>query len=557
MRAHNVQLRATHRVHALMRLLLSLAAAALVLVTSTPIAHAAPDEPSAGESPPGGAIVAATRQNAFTIPFRIEAAQDPAQQPVEVQLHVSTNEGRSWEPAGRVKPEKNSFVFRAPHDGEYWYSIRTLDKQGVARPEGPLSPQLKVSVDTVAPRLDLTAFRGEGGEIVAHWQAVDPHLKPDSFKLDYQATSSGPWEPVAVDAAPQAMRHTLSGEATWWTKSTETIVVRAEITDLAGNPVVSQAVVKPGDIGPANDLARGEAAQRPRSTTDTAPSTRWPADRSTSGPLTRSTNPDARAGDSSNRDPQGGDLSSRDPNWRRSTAGPRERMSAQSVSQPHRAGRGNLDFSLLPVGERPRLVNSRSFELEYEIESVGPSGVAKVELWGTRDGGRTWSVFGVDTDNRSPQPVTVDAEGVYGFRVIVQSGSGLGGRPPAAGDAPDIWIAVDLTRPACRITAADINDETGELVIRWEASDEAPDARPIALLCGAGPQGPWTPIASGLENTGTYRWRLDGRAPERVYLRLEVRDEAGNVGIFETAEPVSLDRHRPEGRIRGVRPLGQ
>ena len=82
------------------------------------------------------------------------------------------------------------------------------------------------------------------------------------------------------------------------------------------------------------------------------------------------------------------------------------------------------------------------------------------------------------------------------------------------------------------------------------------DARPIALSFGPGAGGPWTPIAAGLENTGSYRWRLDNRVPDRIYLRLEVRDEAGNVGTFETAEPVSLDRHRPEGRIRGVRPCG-
>ena len=45
--------------------------------------------------------------------------------------------------------------------------------------------------------------------------------------------------------------------------------------------------------------------------------------------------------------------------------------------------------------------------------------------------------------------------------------------------------------------------------------------------------------------------------PERIYLRLEIRDEAGNLGAYETSDPVSLDRHRPEGHIRGVRPVGQ
>ena len=36
-----------------------------------------------------------------------------------------------------------------------------------------------------------------------------------------------------------------------------------------------------------------------------------------------------------------------------------------------------------------------------------------------------------------------------------------------------------------------------------------------------------------------YRWRLDERMPPRIYVRLEARDEAGNVGVFEAPEPVT------------------
>ena len=201
------------------------------------------------------------------------------------------------------------------------------------------------------------------------------------------------------------------------------------------------------------------------------------------------------------------------------------------------------------------MVGARQFELEYEIESIGPSGVGRIELWGTRDGGRTWSDYAVDADNRSPMPVTVGGEGIYGFRILVHGGTGFGGRPPAEGDSPDIWIGVDTTKPTCRITGADVSADATELIVRWEAADDVLDERPVSLLFSTGSSGPWTPIAAGLENSGSYRWRLDGRVPGRILLRLEVRDEAGNVGVFDTAEPVAVDRHRPEGRIRGVRPI--
>ena len=495
-------------------------------------------------------LATSTRQNSFTIPFRIEPAQTPDQQPVEVQLHCSTNGGSTWELAGRAKPEKGAFYFRSPRDGEYWYSIRTVDKQGTTRPEGQLQPQLKVTVDTVAPRLDLSAARGAAGEIVARWQAVDPHLKLASFKLEYQANSSDPWDRVAVDSPPPAMQHTLSGEATWWPRTAGgTILVRAEIVDEAGNPAVSQAVVKPTSAAAPGEVARSLAPEAQASNIRPGDTTRWTADRSTSDPLPRSAAIDTPSGD----------FQSRDSAWRTAPSRDASGANGQGFAQPaNQAARGGasgspLDFGRLPAGQRPRMVGSRAFELEYEIASVGPSGVGKVELWGTRDAGRTWSVFGVDPDNRSPLPVSLDGEGIFGFRVVVQSGSGLGGRPPADGDMPDIWIGVDLTKPSGRITGATVAAEAGELLIAWEAADDVLDARPIAISFGLGAGGPWTPIAGGLENTGSYRWRLDNRVPDKIYLRLEVRDEAGNVGTFETAEPMSLDRHRPEGRIRGVR----
>ncbi len=524
----------------MMRLRPLTATVALLLATIGSTAAAAPEGQPAAERPAGGPIVTATRQNAFTIPFRIEPAQTPSQQPVDVQLHVSTNQGTTWQQAGQVKPEKGAFVFRAPHDGEYWYSIRTVDKQGTARPEGLLQPQLKVTVDTVAPRLELSASRGPAGELLAHWQAVDPNLKPESFKLDYQVGSTGTWERVAVESAPPAMRHTLTGDATWWPAAGGGVItVRAEVMDTAGNPAVSQALIKPSDTPPQGDVARGATSDSWRPNQTQTDPTRWPADRATSDPLAHAANPEQRGPDAS-----------------RATG---QRVPAQPIGQSYRAARSGsvLDFNLVPAGERARMVNSRSFELEYEIDSVGPSGIAKVELWGTRDGGRTWSSFGVDSDNRSPMPVNVDADGVYGFRVVVQSGSGFGGRQPAEGDTPDIWIGVDLTKPTGRIISALVAADGSELVISWEASDDVLDPRPITLSFGSSAQGPWTPIASGLENTGNYHWRLDSRVPDRIYLRLEVRDEAGNLGVFDAAEPVSLDRHRPEGRIRGVRPLGQ
>ena len=118
----------------------------------------------------------------------------------------------------------------------------SIDSGGVT-PEVSGPPELRVIVDTVPPRLELSAARGDSGEIKATWQAVDPLLNADSLKLEYQ-TAGGQWRPVAMDRPKSGGdRGTASGTLTWWpTDAPESNVsIRAEISDRAGNVAVSQA----------------------------------------------------------------------------------------------------------------------------------------------------------------------------------------------------------------------------------------------------------------------------------------------------------------------------
>jgi len=226
----------------------------------------------------------------------------------------------------------------------------------------------------------------------------------------------------------------------------------------------------------------------------------------------------------------------------------------QYPTPPEKAARPN-EYAT-PAGQRPQMVNSRLFDLEYHVDAVGPPRVGHVELWGTRDGGRTWTSFGLDNDNQSPMLVTVNEEGLYGLRVAVRDAAGSGSGKPQSGDLPDVWVGVDLTRPTARILSAErgTGDQAGQFIIRWEADDQMLAARPVSLYYSDTPGGPWSTIASGLENTGCYVWPVDVRLPELIYLRLDVRDEAGNVGSFEVPDGVALDPLHPAVRIQNVRP---
>ncbi len=241
------------------------------------------------------------------------------------------------------------------------------------------------------------------------------------------------------------------------------------------------------------------------------------------------------------------------------SAGANPKIGSKYSSDVASALLNNPFLAYLPPNEKPQMVNSRSFELDYDLQSVGPSGVSKVELFGTRDGGRTWRSYGIDSDNRSPMSVRVEEEGMYGFRIVVTSGAGLGDPPPKSGDKPSVWIGIDLTRPAAKITSAEFGSGENEdkLVIGWEVSDKMLAEKPVTLSYSAQPGGQFTPFASNLENTGRYIWSLDSSIPPLVYLRLEVVDEAGNHAIYDSPQAVPLDRSRPTGRILDVRATGQ
>lgn len=512
----------------------------------------------------------ATRQTAFLIPFRIDRNDPRSANLQAVACYVSKDRGASWLPQGRVSPRQQSFYFRAEGDGEYWFSLCTVDRSGKEYPEGPKRPGLRVVVDTTPPRLQLEARRGNAGQIEVRWQLTDLNLKADSLTIQYRTSPTESWQPVAIDKQEvHASGFLATGGVAWVVPpGTERVEIRAEAADYAGNSAVSQAQVNSDRVATApprpvpNDnpyagapYAGAGPALNPASSSPSSWSAARPA-----GPLLQapaiggapSANPNTSQASPGRpalfQSPNGTIAIQINPPIGNQYGGPNDRDSR---------GAGNMPLDGLPPGARIRMVNAARFELEYDLESVGPSGVGRVELWGTRDGGRTWTSYGVDEDKRSPILVSVKDEGIYGFHVAVRSGAGLGGEPPKSGDLPDVWIGVDLTKPWGRIVSAEQQggDKAGQLLIRWEAGDWRLAARPITLSYAESRDGPWNTIAASLENSGQHLWAFDRRVPERIYLRLEVRDEAGNVGIFEPAQPIILDQRRPQIRIRDIRPV--
>jgi hypothetical protein len=204
------------------------------------------------------------------------------------------------------------------------------------------------------------------------------------------------------------------------------------------------------------------------------------------------------------------------------------------------------------------LVNSKHIRLRYAVDRVVTAGSSPIEVWGTRDM-RSWKRYPVAADSgvrtaegRSDTGacclVEVEGEGVYGFTLCRTQG---GSRAPQTGDTPQMWVAVDTTRPTVRLISHEVQDQDGgrKVVIRWTAQDANLGERPIALSYAAQPNGPWKVIAVRLANSGRYEWALPPQVAGFVHLRVQATDLMGNVGSADAAHPIFVhEREAGEGR---------
>ncbi len=121
-----------------------------------PVAPAA--QPGSGKAP-----LVPSKQRAFRIPFNIDPADRPRYK--QVQLWASSDGGGKWEKVDTTTPDRPSFTFRAPRDGEFWFAVRTVDTKGRLFPadDVDVEPNMKVLVDTVPPQVRLEANSLGGG----------------------------------------------------------------------------------------------------------------------------------------------------------------------------------------------------------------------------------------------------------------------------------------------------------------------------------------------------------------------------------------------------------
>ncbi|RUL88593.1 hypothetical protein [Tautonia sociabilis] len=531
--------------------------AVLLALAIAPPARAAP-RPMPTPAPQGNPPpLTYSDSPSFRIPFNLSDPDRMLQLIAEVHLYVSADRGLSWQYAGNTPPSQMAFPYRADHDGEYWFAVRTRDHQDRLYPPDmdQVRPRLRVIVDTTPPSVVLRAMPRRGGVVGVHWSVQDENLDLSTFALEYQVQGAQANSWRRVPARPR-----LVGEERWEVGTGFPVMVRVTVADRAGNRGVAEVALPDG------------SAETPGATVG-------PAAGSAPPPIMQANRPSGRGTIGAGAAPEPDPFAGID----RGASAPGPELEPEPVPVPHGEATPSTMGAAPPPGPTAPpspapspspaappsdpapasssggvlIVGSPRFPLSYDVQDGSAESLAVVEMWVTRDDGRSWESLGTDPDRQSPFFVDLGGDGRYGLRIVVRSQNGLGDPRPTPGTPPQLEVVVDTTAPRVTVDSVALGTgaEAGSLVLSWRTEEPHPAEAPVILsIRPDSPDAIWQQVTPPQPDTGRLAWPLSPNVPSRFFVRLDVFDALGNQSTVETTEPIVLDIPRPRGRILGLDP---
>jgi hypothetical protein len=513
------------------------------------------------------------------LPIEIENAQRAKLQ--GLVLYMKDSPQGAWTKIDQGPAQQTEFIVQAPHQGEYWFRIVAIDVQGRSHPADlnkDLQDAVVVVVDLLPPSIDIR-FAGVTNEgTLVQCEVRDANPDPLQTHFFYQ-TQNQVWQPLdpvpgrnGLYCIPQqaVLTNLIKVTAFDLAHNTTTRTCNlGELAQAAGQgpapgrqlPVIPP-VMGPGSIAPPpNPGAMAQSPYAPPAPSQiqtpfvTPPAPPAPPTRQTGGSVTivqatapgEEVRPQHETNTARPRPPVGGVAE---------PAGTSTMHPAATSDPAPSTTAGTLSRQSTTPSQ---IVGNPTVFLNYEIENQGASGVGKIEIWATGDQCRTWTKMVDDPSHKNPAELRFPGEGLFGVKLVAANGRGYGAEPPQSGDPADCWIEVDMTKPRAEIVAvqAGTGPDAGILTVFWKAEDKNLASDGIDLLFSATSDGPWTTIAKGVHNDkgieGQYRWTPPSQAGAQSFLRLVVRDKAGNTAISQTVQPIPLDDlSRPRVHVLNV-----
>jgi hypothetical protein len=456
-----------------------------------------------------------TNRKAFKLPIQVDDRERSRLQ--KIQLYVKTHPAQPWALHDTIDPNQREFVYHTTQDGEYWFTLVTMDRAGRTSPPDVAAdpPGLIVVVDREPPEVEVQPVALGAGHPCLQCNVRDANPDHTRTKLEYQSRDRS-WQ--SLESMPDQLGSFRVPDPTILRGS-----VRATAADRAGNVVVREInLVSNSPTGAADADAVHPVMLEPLPSVVEIRAAAAP-------PETKQASAEVRA-----------------------IPLPPEPRSPQGLSEVRADKPANLPITTTAPARQ--FINTTQATLKYRVDKPGPSGIGKVDVWVTREDGE-WHHLCKDPGLHNSVTINLPGDGVYGIRVVVTNGNGHGGEPPVSGDPPDWKLEVDTTKPEAPVLTAraGTGGEAGSLIINWTASDKNLRPEPIDLAYSNRPDGPWISIIKGLKNEGSqYRWVLPKELGDDIYVRMEVTDQAGNSTVAQTRQPVFVDRTRLKAQVIGV-----
>jgi Flp pilus assembly protein TadD len=195
----------------------------------------------------------------------------------------------------------------------------------------------------------------------------------------------------------------------------------------------------------------------------------------------------------------------------------------------------------IACGSDTRYVAERDVVLTYATANDAP--VERVDVWLTRDGGKSWNRAPVEQCGRLSVCFHAPEDGWYGFYLVLHNSAGASADPPAAGAEPHSQVIVDTVAPALQVHRGiePVHVVPGQpLNLRLSLIDEHLGSRPVRVFYRAGCDAAWADGGpanlDGLELT----WPAPVELADSADLRIVATDLAGN-RAFEDVPNLPVD----------------
>lgn len=455
----------------------------------------------------------ATRQNQFPVPFEMAASLRSSVK--EIELVYSVDQGVHWYSYQKISPDQKKFQFHAQKDGEYWFVFRLINPQGEAKLAQTEVPSIRVLVDTQPPSLQISAKKGENGEVAIDWSIDDTALSSDAPEVYLSYDLNVTWIRLAVDPTKITKNETQrSGKTIFHPPTgTKTIDIRCEIGDTAGNREIK--TIKLDYTGRSEDVS--SVSQGEDSTKLSAPVV----------PPRPTLKKDADFSKSS------------------------------TSSKSDDSGKGVLaDFSigteLAPpqnAESLPRYASNMELKTNQKTEQKPPTEFTDFEL-------PPLELINNQelTNNADKKPPVHNATPTTAGPVEVKIND-QASLAPKSEPTPSTALKLPDAQPTQqqepvfpgKITLISLKESTTpQLVVRWFIGAETLKESKVDLYRSTNRLGPWKPVIFDLNNTGEYLWNITEEEFAPFYLRLDLRSSQGLYTDFTTREINILTAVKPK-----------